>query len=98
MVGGCTRDVMCNTHLKVSGEPNNKVCELKLLSLYNDHICKLQLCKEMENTTASIPSTHKEHIHTLFSSMSDRITYKIVKEYKGKDNILKCDLKAFVRV
>ena len=77
---------------------NNKVCELKLLSLYNDHICKLQLRKEMENTTASIPSTHKEHIHTLFSSMSDRITYKIVKEYKGKDNILKCDLKAFVRV
>ena len=76
----------------------NKSCEMKLMSLYDEHIYKTTL--DTDNTTVTTTSTTSapKESFSSFTSMADMLTYTIVKEYKGKINILKCDLKAFVRV
>lgn len=76
----------------------NKVCEMKLMAIF-DELC-FQQSMDNSNTDTSAASMlppHNEKIDT-FNCMADKLTYSMVKNYKGKINLLKTDMKSFVRV
>ena len=77
----------------------NKLCEMKLMALYDEHSHQLQNHGN-PNTTITISNLstpNKEHLVS-FPCVSDRLTYNMMKEYKGKINMLMCDIILFVRV
>ena len=77
----------------------NKLCEMKLMALYDEHSHQQQNHgNHNTSTTISNLSTHNNEHLVSFPCMSDRLTYNMMKEYKGKINMLKCDIKSFVRV
>ena len=77
----------------------NKLCEMKLMALYDEHSHQQQNHgNHNTSTTISNLSTHNEEHLVSFPCVSDRLTYNMMKEYKGKINMLKCDIKSFVRV
>ena len=76
----------------------NKVCEMKLMAIF-DELC-FQQSMDNSNTDTSAASMlppNNEKIDT-FNCMADKLTYSMVKNYKGKINLLKTDMKSFVRV
>ena len=83
----------------------NRVHVKKLIELFHEHCCKDQPNNNDNNnkniastTTSTLPTSNKEDkLHT-FHCMSDRLTYKMVKEYQGKSSTLKNDMRSFVRV
>ena len=78
---------------------NNKVCEMKLVTLFEEVQRKeIENNDEDTNTSASTLPTSRECSTNTFNCMCNRLTYHMVKGYKGKVTILKCDMKAFIRV
>ena len=75
----------------------NRVCEMKLMTLLDEPRMKEQPNNGNNNTTISTLSTSNEQRLT-FDCISDMLTYDAVKQYKGKINTLKSDMKAFIRV
>ena len=77
---------------------SNKVCEMKLICLFEEIQNKEIECNHDDTsiTTSRLP-TFSENNNT-FDGMCNRLTYNMVKGYKGKVTMLKCDMKSFVRV
>ena len=75
----------------------NRVCEMKLMALYDEDCYKRRMRSE-SNTNTSILATNNIDHHETFSCMSDRLTYVMITQYRGKINIVRSDMKAFVRV
>ena len=75
----------------------NRVCEMKLMALYDEHCYNVRMRSE-SNTNTSILATNNIDHHETFSCMSDRLTYVMITQYCGKINIVRSDMKAFVRV
>ena len=77
---------------------SNKVCEMKLMCLFEELQNKEIECNHDDTsiTTSRLP-TFSENNNT-FDCMCNRLTYNMVKGYKGKVTMLKCDMKSFVRV
>ena len=77
----------------------NEECEKKLMAIYDSIINRRNTNHNTTNTiTTSYQPTESEHFTAAFGSMSDMITYDMVNGYHGKVNIMKADMKAFVRV
>ena len=74
----------------------NEACELKLMAIYDEYVCKLREAEATSNTTSYQPTDNEKF--DCFSCLSHRITYDMVNGYRGKINIVKSDMKAFVRV
>ena len=79
----------------------NEECEKKLMTIYASTTNQ----KNTDNnnnttntTTTSYQPTENEHLMAAFGSMSDMITYDMVSGYHGSVNVMKADMKAFVRV
>ena len=77
----------------------NKVCEKKLIDLYNEYINKENqaLVNNSNTPTTSTSPIQSEHAQS-FSSLLNKLTYPMVKDHNGRTNILKCNMKSFVRV
>ena len=76
----------------------NEECEKKLMAIYGSIINKRNTNNTTNTITTSYQPTESEHFTVSFGSMSDMITYDMVNGYHGKVNIMKADMKAFVRV
>ena len=78
----------------------NEECEKKLMTIY-DSIINGRNTNNHNTTnaiTTSYQATESEHFTAAFGSMSDMITYDMVSGYRGSVNVMKADMKAFVRV
>ena len=77
----------------------NRLCEIKLIRLFDEYCDKTDAAKpNSDTTTSTLQSTPNSDCNSTFSCISDMLTYNMLKTYKGHINILKSDMKSFVRV